>query len=200
MNAVLVAVLLYVFFQLALGVYVSRRTASESDYLLAGRRLAFPISTMTIFATWFGAETCIGAAGAIYSDGLSGGRADPFGYALCILTLGILFAALFWRMGLTTIGDFFRRRYGPVAEKLAVLLMVPTSLFWAAAQIRAFGQVLSASSELDVSVTIAIAAAIVIAYTMMGGLLADAVTDVVQGGVLMIGLVIVGAARSVFVA
>jgi len=68
--------------------------------------------------------------------------------------------------------------------------MVPTSLLWAAAQIRAFGLVLSASSELEVSAAITIAAAVVIAYTVMGGLLADAMTDVVQGIVLVIGLAI----------
>jgi SSS family solute:Na+ symporter len=75
-------------------------------------------------------------------------------------------------------------------EKLAVLLMVPTSLLWAAAQIRAFGQVLSASSELNVTITVTIAAGIVIAYTAFGGMLADAWTDLVQGIVLIIGLVV----------
>lgn len=194
MNLVLAAVLGYVVLQLGVGAWVARRTKSEDDYLLAGRKLGFGIATMTVFATWFGAETCIGAAGAVYERGLSGGRADPFGYALCVVFMGAFFATLFWRMRLTTIGDYYRRRYGPAAEKFAVLLMVPTSLLWAAAQIRAFGQVLSASSDLSVTITITVAAGVVIVYTMMGGLLADAITDVLQGGVLILGLAIVAAA------
>jgi SSS family solute:Na+ symporter len=44
-------------------------------------------------------------------------------------------------------------------ERLVVLLMAPTSLPWAAAQIRAFGQVLPASSGLQVSLTTSPAAA-----------------------------------------
>jgi len=194
MNLLLFAVLAYVALQLAVGVYVSRRVRDEDDYLIAGRKLGPGIATMTIFATWFGAETCIGAAGAIYDDGLAGGRADPFGYALCIVFLGAFFAATFWKRGFLTIADLFRTRFGSQPEKLAVLLMVPTSLLWAAAQVRAFGQVLAASSDLNVEAAIGIAAAVTIVYTMMGGLLADAVTDVIQGTVLAVGLIITAVA------
>ena len=190
MNLLLAGILAYVMMQLAIGAAVSRRNRSEVDYLLAGRRLGFPMVMMTVFATWFGAETCIGASGAIYAEGLAGSRADPFGYALCILLLGGVFAAALWRRKLTTIADLFRNTYGPGVEKLAVLLMAPTSLLWAAAQIRAFGQVLSASSGWSVSIAITVAAVVVILYTVMGGLLADAVTDFVQGLVLIAGLVL----------
>jgi Na+/proline symporter len=72
--------------------------------------------------------------------------------------------------------------------------MVPTSLLWAAAQVRAFGQVISASSGLEVTVTVTIAAAVVIAYTAFGGMLADAWTDLVQGIVLILGLTVLFAA------
>src|SRR5690606_2335817 len=71
-----------------------------------------------------------------------------------------------------------------------VLLMVPTSLLWAAAQVRAFGQVISASSGISVTLTISIAALVVIVYTMSGGLLADAITDLIQGLALIAGLVV----------
>lgn len=190
MNLVFWGILGYVLLQLAIGALVSRRIRTESDYILAGRRLGYGLATFTVFATWFGAETCIGAAGAIYENGLSGGSADPFGYALCLFFMGAVFAVPLWRRKLTTLADLFRDRYSPGVERLAVLLMVPTSLLWAAAQIRAFGQVLAASSNVEASLTITIAAAAVIAYTVGGGLLADALTDVVQGVVVIAGLAI----------
>jgi Na+/proline symporter len=68
--------------------------------------------------------------------------------------------------------------------------MVPTSVLWAAAQIRAFGQVVSASSDLEVSVAITAAAAFVVVYTIAGGLLADVVTDFVQSIAIVIGLAV----------
>ena len=190
MNALTLAILAYVGLQLLVGMWVSRRVVTEDDYIVGGRRLGYLLATFTIFATWFGAETCIGAAGAIYSDGLAGASADPFGYTLCILFMGLFFAVRIWKLRLTTIADLFRRRYSPGVERFVVLLMVPTSLLWGAAQIRAFGQVLSASSDLAVTFTTTIAAAVVIVYTMSGGLLADAYTDLVQGISLTLGLLV----------
>lgn len=191
MNLVLLGVLAYVVFQFAVGIYVSRRIRTETDYLIAGRSLGYGLAIFTIFATWFGAETTIGAAGAIYDEGLSGGTADPFGYAACLLVMGLVFAVPLWRRKLTTLADLFRQRFSPAVERLAVVLMIPTSLLWAAAQIRAFGQVLSAASGIEVTFMITAAALIVIAYTAFGGMLADAWTDLVQGIALMIGLAVV---------
>jgi SSS family transporter len=190
MNGTLLGITIYVLAQLAIGAWVARRIRTEEDYLVAGRSLGYGLAIFTIFATWFGAETCIGAAGAIYEAGLSGGSADPFGYALCLFFMGAVFAVPLWRRRLTTMADLFRQRFSPGVERFAVLLMVPTSLLWAAAQIRAFGQVISASSGLDVELTITIAAGVVIVYTVSGGLLADAITDLIQGCALIIGLVV----------
>src|SRR5512134_2456720 len=150
MTLTLVGVLLYVLAQLLIGAWASRRIRSEDDYLIAGRSLGYGLGIFTIFATWFGAETCIGAAGRIYESGMSAGSADPFGYAICIFLMGAVFAVPLWRLKLTTMADLFRIRFSTSVERFAIVLMVPTSLLWAAAQIRAFGQVLSASSELEV--------------------------------------------------
>ena len=153
MQPVLVGIAVYLLVQLAVGVAVSRRIATESDYLIAGRRLGVGLAAFSIFATWFGAETVVGAAGAIYSDGLSGGSADPFGYGLCLIVLGIAIAAPLWRRRYTTFGDLFRDRFGLGVERLAVLLMVPTSVIWAAAQIRA-GRSSARHSSLRVAPTV----------------------------------------------
>jgi Na+/proline symporter len=104
--------------------------------------------------------------------------------------MGLFFAVPIWKLRLTTLGDFFKKRFSHHVERTAVMLMIPTSLLWAAAQIRAFGQVLSASSGFEVSLMITAAAGIVVLYTVFGGLLADAWTDLIQGISLMIGLVV----------
>ncbi|WP_208110180.1 high affinity choline transporter 1 [Methylocaldum gracile] len=190
MNIVLLGIVAYILVQLLIGMLVSRHISSEDDYLLAGRRLGLKLGTFTVFATWFGAETCIGAAGSIYQSGLSGGSADPFGYAACLLLMGLFFAVPLWRRKLTTLADLFRIRYSPKVERLAVLMLAPTSIMWAAAQIRAFGQVISASSDFEVEIAITIAATVVIIYTVYGGLFADVITDLIQGIALIVGLAV----------
>jgi Na+/proline symporter len=190
MQPVLIGIGVYLVVQFVVGMLVARRIASEADYLVAGRRLGLALAAFSIYATWFGAETIVGAAGAIYSDGLAGGSADPFGYAACLVALGVFIAAPLWRRQYTTLGDMFRERYSVGVERFAVLLMVPTSVLWAAAQIRAFGQVVSASSDLEVEIAIAAGAFLVIVYTVAGGLLADAVTDFIQGIAIIVGLLV----------
>jgi len=191
MTWVFAGILAYIAVQLMIGFWVSRFIQTEQDYLLAGRQLGPWLGTFIIFATWFGAESCIGSAGAIYTGGLSGGSADPFGFGLCLILMGLVFAVPLWKRNMTTLADLFRERYSGSVEKIAVLFMLPTTVMWAAAQIRAFGQVLSASSELDVAIAITIAALIVVIYTVAGGMLADAITNSVQGVILILGLIAV---------
>ena len=99
--------------------------------------------------------------------------------------------------GLTTYADLFRQRYSRGVERLVVIVLLPGSVIWAAAQIRAFGQVLAANSSLGLGLAIALAAGLVAAYSVVGGLLADAVTDVVQGVAVLGGLLVLGVVAAV---
>lgn len=188
---ILLAIAGYMALQLAIGIWISRRIVSESDYLLAGRKLGFGLATFSIFATWFGAETVVGSAGRAYSEGVSLGSAEPFGYGLCIALMGLIFAAPLYRRNLTTLADLFRQRYSVGAERLAAVILIPSSVLWAAAQIRGFGYILSVSSgNMTADAAVAIAAGFTILYTAFGGLLADATNDLIQGLVVVAGLTI----------
>ena len=190
MTPALLALLAFLGLQLGIGMYLSKRIASEADYLIGGRSLGYTLTTFSLFATWFGAETVIGSSTTIYGEGFSLASPEPFGYGLCLVLMGALLARPLWNRGLTTLADLYRQRFGTGVERLAAVLLIPSSVLWAGAQIRAFGQVLATASLLTPETGITIAALFVVAYTMYGGLLADAVTDVLQGIILAIGLVV----------
>lgn len=181
----------YIALQFGIGFWASRRIKNESDFLLAGRHVPGYLLTFSLFATWFGAETCIGTSAEIYSVGLSGGRADPFGYSLCLILLGLLVAPKIWNQKYTTLADFYRDRFGHRVEKIAILILLTSSILWGAAQIRAFGQVIAATTDYPVEWTIFIGFAVVLGYSLLGGLMGDILTDFVQGIVLTIGLIAV---------
>lgn len=190
MSPVLLGVLGYLVAQFAVGLAVSRKIANQTDYYAAGRRLGPLLAGASMFATWFGAESCVGAAGHVYEHGIDRRTVEPFAYGLCLILLGLFFAIPFWRAGSITLADLFRRRYSGTVERVAALLLIPTSVLWAAAQVRAFGQVLSAASEIEVESATTAAAVIVVAYTAAGGLMADVVTDLVQAVALLVGLLV----------
>jgi Na+/proline symporter len=191
-NWLLLAILGYVLVQFAIGTWVSRRMTSEVDYILAGRRLGVGLVTFSVFATYFGAEAIVASGGAVYEKGLSGALVDPVGYAAAIILVGVFFARALWSRGLTTFADLFRQRYSPGVERLVVIVLVPGSVIWAAAQVRAFGQIMSANSGLGLTAAITLAAILVATYSVVGGLLADAVTDVIQGVAVVVGLILLG--------
>jgi Na+/proline symporter len=199
MNWLLVAIVGYVLVQFVIGTWVSRRMASEADYILAGRSLGVGLVTFSVFATYFGAEAIVASGGAVYEKGLGGALVDPIGYASAIIIVGVFFARALWSRGLTTFADLFRQRYSAGVERLVVIVLLPGSVIWASAQVRAFGQIMSANSGLGLVAAITVAAVLVAAYSVVGGLLADAVTDVIQGLAVVIGLLILGAVVAVHV-
>lgn len=189
MNAILIGICLYVAIQFAIGLWVARRNKRESDYILAGRNVGTVLAAFSVFATWFGAETVLGSAGRVHAEGLSGAQGEPFAYGFAIILMGLFLAAPLRRRGFTTFADLFRSRFSRGVERLTVLLLVPGSVLWAAAQIRGFGQVFSATAGIDVTTGITVAFIAVVLYTMIGGLLADIYTDLVQGLAIIAGLV-----------
>ena len=180
---------LYLVVVLAIGLYAARRIDDQADYLVAGRRLPFWLCSATLFATWFGGGTAIGAAGAAYQSGLRGVIADPFGAALCLFLFGAFYVKVLRRLELLTVADFFRHRYGGLAEPLAGLCVIPAYLGWVGSQFVAFGFILNALTGFDTTTAIVGGAVLVTLYTMAGGLWSVSLTDAVQGAILTLGLV-----------
>ena len=182
------SIVAYVLTQILIGVWCSRRIKSQEDFIIAGRSLGFGLATLTIFSTWFGAESIVGSAGAVYENGLGASGPDPFGYSLALILMGVIFARALWQSGFLTLGDLFRREFGTRIETLGVLLILPGPIIWGGAQVRAFGKIVSSVTTIDVNLAITFAAVAVIGYTMLGGLYASALTDFIQGVVMIIGL------------
>lgn len=185
-----VFIVLYVLAQVAIGVWFGRGAKSETDYFLGGRRLGFLALGMSIFATWFGAETILGSAAAIAEGGLSGARAEPFGYAICLTLMAVFIASPIREKGYVTIADFFRDRYGKKAELASAVISVIISVIWAGAQLLAIAAILETVVGIPGLVTLFAAAGIVIFYCYFSGLMGDVATDVVQGVFLIAGMLI----------
>src|SRR5690606_29470930 len=150
-------ILCYLLLQIGVAYFISRGVRSEDDYLVAGRSRPAWLLALSLFATWFGAETCLGSSAAVFEGGLSGSRADPLGYGLCLVLGGLLIAGRIWNRKYSTLADFYADRFGHAPERLAVVILCMSSMIWGAAQLRAFGQVISATTPLDVQFAIFVA-------------------------------------------
>jgi Na+/proline symporter len=178
----------YILFPFIIALFAARRIQSVTDFLLAGRRLHFVLIALSLFASWFGAETVMGTAGGAANNGLYVGREDPFGYTLCLILTAILLAFRMRAGNYMTISDMFRERYGVAAEKLSAVIMIPTSLLWAAAQILAFITIFSFVTQWPVEIALLITLTIVVGYTCLGGMMGDIFIDSIMAFAIIIGL------------
>src|SRR5262245_45218551 len=182
-------VVLYLVVSIAIGLFAAKFVSNSKDYLVAGRSLPLYINTATVFATWFGAETVLSVSATFTKDGLGGIVADPFGSSFCLVFVGLFFARAFYRMDLLTIGDFYRKRYNKPVEVITSIAITASYLGWTSAQLTALGLAFSVLSGGQISLTtgILIGAAIVLGYTIWGGMWSVALTDLFQSVMIIIG-------------
>lgn len=177
-----------------IGLWAARRVHTARDFAIAGRHLPFYMVVATVFATWFGSETVLGIPATFLQEGLQGVVADPFGSSLCLILVGLFFAAPLYRLKLLTIGDYYRKRFGRETEVLTTLAIVVSYLGWVGAQITALGLVFNVVSGGEVSKLAGMWAgsATILVYTFFGGMWAVAITDFIQMIVIMLGMLFIG--------
>lgn len=190
MNTLLIFVALYLLVSVGLGLYAATRVKNSSDYANAGRSLPLPVVVATVFATWFGSETVLGIPARFAEHGLGGTVEDPFGASLCLIFVGLFFARKLYRLNLLTIGDYFKQRYNRPVEVMVSLCIVVSYLGWVSAQITALGLVFNVLTDGAVSMATGMiaGAAIVLVYTLFGGMWSVALTDAFQMTLIIIGM------------
>jgi SSS family solute:Na+ symporter len=183
-------IVLYLLASIAIGLYAATRVHNTADYAIAGRSLPLAIVIATTFATWFGSETVLGVSARFVSGNLGAVVEDPFGASMCLILVGLFFAYKLYQRNLITLGDYYRQRFGRTIEVVCSIMIMLSYLGWVAAQITALGLVfhLLMPELISIPVGMFIGTAIVLVYTLFGGMWSVALTDFVQMIVIALGL------------
>ncbi|GAA4424287.1 sodium:solute symporter family protein [Acidovorax lacteus] len=183
-------IVLYLLVSIGIGLYAATRVHNTADYAVAGRSLPLAVVIATTFATWFGSETVLGVSAKFVSGNLGAVVEDPFGASMCLVLVGLFFAYKLYQKNLITIGDYYRQRFGKTVEMLCSVIIMFSYLGWVAAQITALGLVFNLLTDGAVSLTMGmvIGTAVVLIYTLYGGMWSVAMTDFVQMIVIVLGL------------
>lgn len=183
-------VVFYLLLNVAIGWWASRKVNTTRDFILAGRSLPYGIATMVTFATWFGSETLLGAPREFVHGGVLSIIEEPFGAALGLLLVGMVYAKKLYALPVLTFSDYFRIRFGGLSEKLSALVMIPSYFGWISAQLVALGLTMHLLLPIPVEWGIGIGAILVMTYTLMGGMWSISITDYLHNLILIVGLVI----------
>ena len=205
----LVALVVYLGMLLALALYgLLKARLTEEDYYLAGRQQGFVITSLTIMATFFSSSAMLAVPGTVYKEGvvfLIFALNLPIAGAAVYL-LGSRISRLGRAKGYVTPGDMVADYYGSssavrgLVALLGVLYVVPYVII----QIRAGGHlaqqlfpdakpVTVLGMTLDVFAVGATVLSIVMTiYILVGGMRSVGLADVVQGSLLLIGMLVAG--------
>ena len=198
----------YLLFTLVLGLWLARRNRSEDDYFVAGRSLNGWLAGASMAATTFSIDTPLYVAGLVGSRGLVGNW-EWWSFGLAHVAMAVVFAPLWRRSGVLTDAAFTELRYGgPAAAWLrgikAFLLALPVNCIGIGYAFLAMRKVVEALGIVrgepafaglsDTVWLLVVVAALVLVYTVAGGLWAVVVTDGLQlllalGGALAVAVV-----------
>lgn len=183
-------IMLYLLSNVAVGAWAARRVTTSQDFVLAGRRLPLVLAASVTFATWFGSETIMGAPAMFVEGGIPAIIEEPFGSALCLFLVGAFFARPLYRLRITTFCDYFRIRFGRPAELLSAILIIPSYFSWIAAQLVAIGIVLNVVTGFPREYCVLGSAAVVMAYTLLGGMWSISITDFFHNLIIIVALTV----------
>ena len=195
MNTEMIIFILYLAFMIGIGMYffVRSRGAGEKEYFLGGRKMGPWVSALSAGASDMSAWVLMGLPTAIYAKGL-GQLWIPIGLALGYAMSWIIEAPRLRAFSVVaddaiTIPQYLTRRFKSKSYALQVVcaaIFLIAYTIYAASSIKAAGKVFNTVIGINESAAMYIAAAIIIAYTFLGGFSAVCWTDFFQG-MLMLG-------------
>jgi SSS family solute:Na+ symporter len=172
------------------GFYVSRRIEGDSsNFLVGGRMLPFWLVGGALMGSAVDTNATLGNTDLAYEFGFWAGASLPLGLALCLTLTGLFFARPMNRMGLTSFPDYYRLRFGRPVEVGASVLLAVAFCMLVAGNLVAGGFLFNYFLGMPYWLGVALIAALAVAYTGTGGLIADAYTAIIQMGLILIGAI-----------
>jgi len=186
----LVIVIAYLVGMLLIGFIVGKLKIKDSkDYMIAGRRMGLFMVACSLSANNIGGGSTMGLAGKAY--GAWGMSAIWYVLAASVAMIPLAyFAPKIRRTMSITIPEVISRRFGNSAGTFSAVLNILALFCLTSSQIMASGAVVNVLTGIPLNVCIFIAAAVIIVYTTMGGMIADQITDLVQFMIILFGLAI----------
>lgn len=176
----------------AIGIWTSTQIHGEAEnYFIAGKSLPLWIVSMTLGAQAIESGGLLGNVDLSYRYHFFDGAMIPIGLGCSLLINACFFAGkLNAEPNVLTLPDVYAKKYGKVVEVLVSLICIVSFIMLLAANLSGLGQITGYLWGISVSAGIWMAAVIVWAYTISGGLFSVAYTDVVQGAVGWSGCVV----------
>ena len=187
----LIIVVAYLVGMLVVGAVVSKvQIKNAKDYMVAGRRMGLFMVAFSLSANNIGGGCTTGLAQKAFGDW--GVSAVWYVLAASIAMIPLsYFAPKIRKTMAVTIPEVVGRRFGKFSSNFTAILSVLSLFCLTSSQIAASGGVINALiPSIPLNVCLIFAGVVIILYTTMGGMIADQISDLLQFGIILVGLAI----------
>lgn len=194
--------LLVVFFavMVAVGIYARRHAKSVDGFVLGGRSVGPWLTAFAYGTSYFSAVVFVGYAGqfgwkyGVASTWIGIGNAI-IGSLLAWVVLGRRTKVMSQHLRSKTMPDFFGERYGSKSLKIVASMIVFIFLIpYTASVYNGLSRLFQMAFNIPYTYCVVVMAVFTAVYVIMGGYMATAINDFIQGLIMLVGIVVVIAA------
>lgn len=168
----------YLIGMIAVGALVSRRITGFRDYFVASGRMTAPILTCSLVSTYYGLDVLFGGSEVSYLEGVVAFFGYTRPYYLTILIAAFVIARKLKDHDFLSLPDVAAHYYGNGTR--AVVAVASALYALPLMSIMGIGILLDVVVGIPFVWGVLLGAVVSVAYTILGGLLADALTDTLQ--------------------
>jgi len=186
-------ILCYILLMVGVGLYVMRFNSTASEYFRGGSRIPWLVAGLSSFMSGFSAWTFTGGAGVAYSSGIAV-IGLYVGNGLSFLLGYYIFASRWRRTRITTVMEYLSDRFGPATHQTFSWATIVFQLFTSATMLYGLSLFVSTACQFSITATILITGAIILSYSVLGGLWAVVIADFLQASILLPFCIVLAAA------
>ena len=188
MNIYIWAIAIYLAVMIAISVYKSRQVKTQDDFMVAGRGVTWMFLVGTLVCSWIGSGSLFGGAGRAFRGGFSALWMSAGAWVG--IAIVYFLAPKVRRIAKYTVPDILEMRYTPAARVLGTFAIIIAYLTIAGYQFIGGGKLLNILTGIDPKVGIGLVCGLVILYTVLAGMTSIVALDVINGTMILIGIVI----------
>ncbi|SJZ31421.1 sodium/proline symporter PutP [Selenihalanaerobacter shriftii] len=193
----LLTFIIYFIFLMGVGIYFYRKTVDVEDYLLGGRGMGSWVTALSAQASDMSGWLLMGLPGAVYIGGMN----------QAWIAIGLFIGTcLNWkfvaprlrvytkRTESMTLASFFEDRFKDPTGLLRVISALITLLFftiYSSSGLVAAGKLFESMFNIDYTLAVIIGSFVIVLYTFLGGFLAVCWTDLFQGLLMFVAIIVV---------
>src|SRR5438128_3719956 len=177
----------YVVFVLGIGVLLKERVAHSSDFFLAGRSIPAWVAGLAFLSANLGAQEMIGMAASGAKYGMLTSHFYWVGAIPAMIFVGVFMMPFYYGSRARSVPEYLKLRFDEKTRAFNALTFATMTVFSSGISMYALGLLLKLVLGWSFTASVLLSAAIVLAYTLLGGLTSAIYNEVLQFLLIVVG-------------